>query len=80
MGPKSEPEKQKGEFVTGISILVQNVHVKKASEAITEPLKTQHCKHRIFQYHVFYVICTCLLFICNIHLECYRGCDCLISI
>ena len=29
MGPNSEPEKQKGEFVTGISVLVQMFMLKK---------------------------------------------------
>lgn len=39
--------------------LFKNVNVEKTSEAITEPVKTQHCKHKIFQIHVFYVICKC---------------------
>lgn len=47
MDPNSEARKEN--FL--LEPLFENVHVKKASEAITEKLKTQHYKHKIFQIH-----------------------------
>lgn len=66
MGPKGEAEKQKREFVTGISVLVQSDKVSKASEV--EHQKPQHYKHRGSQNCVFCYLQVFIVY-CNIHLE-----------
>lgn len=52
-------ESRKENFL--LEALFENVHVKKASEAITGQLKTQHCKHKIFQIRGFFVICKAVI-------------------